>query len=63
MFISNKIPSAYRERLRTEMDRFPFWHDDGLDALSYFYDMAKSYRFGTTQNFTKKLKYNMAGIV
>lgn len=33
-------------RLKTEMEKFPAWHDDGLDGLSYVYDMIKEYRFG-----------------
>lgn len=44
--ILKSIPNAYRERLRIEMSKFPFGHhDDGLDALSYVYDILKEYRF------------------
>jgi hypothetical protein len=44
--ISRAIPFATRQRLKDEMDQFPYWHDDGLDALSYLYDMIQDYRFG-----------------
>jgi hypothetical protein len=44
LWISTAIPSAYRERLKLEMSKFPYWHDDGLDALSYIYDMLKDVR-------------------
>lgn len=44
--LSTGIPTTYRERLKNEMQKFPFWHDDGLDALSYVYDLIKDYRFG-----------------
>lgn len=44
--LSAGIPNAYRERLKLEMEKFPFWHDDGLDTLSYCYDMLRDYRFG-----------------
>lgn len=44
--ISNRVPRAQRERLQLEMERFPAYHDDGLDILSYLYDMIKDYRFG-----------------
>lgn len=44
--ISKSIPKAFRERLRLEIEKFPFWHDDGLDDLSYAYDMIADYRFG-----------------
>jgi hypothetical protein len=47
LHISTSVPSAYRERLRLEMQKFPFWHDDALDAVSYVYDMVRDYRFGT----------------
>lgn len=44
--ILDTVPVAYRERLGLEMEKFPAWHDDGLDAVSYVYDIVKSYRFG-----------------
>ena len=44
--ISAAVPVGYRERLKLEMEKFPFWHDDGLDTLSYLYDMVKTYKFG-----------------
>jgi hypothetical protein len=47
LHISTAIPSAYRERLKLEMQRLGFWHDDGLDAVAYLYDMFKDFRFGT----------------
>lgn len=46
IFISSNVPNAYKERLRLEADRFPAWHDDGLDMVSYVYDMMKDYKFG-----------------
>jgi hypothetical protein len=45
--ISKAVPVAYRERLKMEMQRFPFWHDDGIDALSYVFDLIKEYRFSS----------------
>ena len=47
LFVSTAVPSAYRERLKLEMHKFPFWHDDALDAISYVYDMIRDFRFGT----------------
>lgn len=46
LHISTAVPAAYRERLKLEMDRFGYWHDDGLDAVSYIYDLIRDYRFG-----------------
>lgn len=45
IFFSSDVPNAYTDRLKVEMDKFPYWHDDGLDAASYLYDMLKDYRF------------------
>ncbi len=45
LFISKDVPSVYRERLRNEMDKFPLWKRDGIDALSYVYDLIRDYRF------------------
>ncbi|MGA2467632.1 MAG: hypothetical protein ABSH06_25210, partial [Thermodesulfobacteriota bacterium] len=45
LHVSKAVPYAYRERLKWEMEKFPFWHDDGLDALSYLYDIIKDFRF------------------
>lgn len=46
IFISNAVPQVYRNRLRDEADQSPYWHDDGLTCLAYFYDMIADYRFG-----------------
>ena len=44
--VLDTVPNAYRERLMLEMDRFPASkQDDGLDILSYVYDIIKDYRF------------------
>lgn len=43
--ISTAIPYAYRQRLKNEMEKFPFWEDDGLDSLSYLYDMLQDFDF------------------
>lgn len=45
IFYVEDIPSAYIERLSEEQERFPYWHDDGLDMLSYVYDMMKNFPF------------------
>lgn len=44
--VSAAVPAAYRERLKLELTKFPYWHDDILDALAYTYDVLKDYRFG-----------------
>jgi hypothetical protein len=44
--VTPKISNPCLERLKMEMDKYPYWKDDGIDALSYIYDMIKNYRFG-----------------
>lgn len=45
--ISSSVPSHYKDRLKMEMEKFPAWRDDGIDALAYVYDIINDYRFGT----------------
>lgn len=42
---STSVKPIALQRLKTEMDRFPFWHDDGLDICAYLYDILRNYRF------------------
>lgn len=46
--ISKNIPIAYRDRFATEIDNFPRWHDDSIEALSYLYDVIQDYHFPRT---------------
>lgn len=62
IYISKAVSSVYKERLRNEMEQFPYWHDDGLDALSYLYDMIKDCRFAWRVDY-KPLKYAEMGVV
>ena len=62
LFISNKISEVYRNRIKQEMEKFPYWHDDGIDALSYVYDMIKQYRF-SIERAVQKIKYPKMGVV
>lgn len=55
--ISKSCPVAVRERLRQEMLKFPYWHDDGIDCLAYLYDIISEYKFARSNDFTRKLKY------
>lgn len=50
IFLSRAVPEVYRQRFRDEMDKFPYWHDDGLDTASYLYDMIKGYHFAYYNN-------------
>ena len=49
-------------RLKDEMDKFPYWHDDGLDICSYLYDILKDYRF-SRQAKLEALPYPKLGVV
>jgi hypothetical protein len=45
---SSAIPQVYIDRLKAEMDKFPFWHDDGLDILKMLYQkVLPQFRFPT----------------
>ncbi|MBL0320568.1 MAG: hypothetical protein IPP74_14930 [Alphaproteobacteria bacterium] len=54
--ILESINRASRDRLGMEMEKFPAWHDDGLDMLSYVYDIIKTYRFGANPHDESKPK-------
>jgi hypothetical protein len=41
----SSLSNAVIERIRIEMNRYPFWHDDGLDAMSYIFDLIKDFKF------------------
>ena len=69
LHVSKAVPYTYRERLKREMEKFPFWHDDGLDALSYLYDIIKDFKFqrplppldkSKQQNLAKSYAVNLA---
>jgi hypothetical protein len=47
--ISTSVPAATREKLKEEMQRFPYWHDDGIDMCAYLYDLIKDYRFPSVE--------------
>jgi hypothetical protein len=51
IFYSTEIASAYIDRLKMEMDYHPKWHDDGIDMLSYLYDMIRDYKFGWFEDY------------
>ena len=59
---STRVDSSAIERLKTEMDRFPFWHDDGLDIMAYLYDILKNYRFSRVRKL-EPLPYANVGVV
>ena len=45
IFYSTEIPIAFIEKLKEEMDKFPFYHVDILDMLAYGYDMIRDCPF------------------
>ena len=63
LHISKLVPLVYRERMRNEMEKFPYWHDDALDALSYIYDMIQNYKFPYQYHQYKPIKYVEMGLV
>lgn len=63
IFINQYISTAFKDRLRHELDNFPYWKDDGMDAISYTYDMFKDFRFPKSNIFKKHIDYTVKGIV
>lgn len=63
LYINQYIPTAYKDRLRLELDNFPYWHDDGLDAVSYGYDILKDYKFPKRNTFKRHIDYRVKGVV
>jgi hypothetical protein len=57
--LSTAIPEQYRKRLKKEMETFPHSKkDDGLDALSYLWDLLTPYMFS---KFPKVDEYSELG--
>lgn len=50
IFISNKVKGDVKNKLKNELDTFPYGHDDGIDALSYLYDVIKDFKFSSYMN-------------
>jgi predicted phage terminase large subunit-like protein len=45
IFMVDSIQEETRSTLREEMEKFPAWHDDGLDALAMGYELFKDPQF------------------
>jgi hypothetical protein len=60
LHMSTAVPVAYRERFKLEMQRFPYYHDDALDAVSYIYDMIRDFRFGTQSLVSEEDRWEKA---
>ena len=60
LHLCTSVPAAYRERLKLEMQKFPFWHDDALDALAYQYDLFRDFRFGKFQQAVQESEWDKA---
>jgi hypothetical protein len=56
------IDMGHVARLKDEMDKFPVWHDDGLDICAYLYDILKDYRFSRVRKL-EPLPYPKVGVV
>lgn len=61
--VSTAVGIIYRERLVAEMDKFPYWKDDGIDALSYGYDLIADYHFPQNNRFKSKRPYKAVEVV
>lgn len=46
LIISSAVESRIVSRIVQEMQKFPFWHEDIIDAWAYGYDIVKEWKFG-----------------
>lgn len=61
IFYSTAIPVAFIEKLKEEMDKFPFYHVDILDMLAYGYDMIRDcpfLRYGSDEEEDEEDEYS-----
>ena len=49
---SSAINKKHIERMKMEMEKFPFFHSDIVNILAYLYDMLKDFRFNSGQKKT-----------
>ena len=45
IYYSTTLREKYIDGIRDEMEKFPFYHVDILDCISYVYDLIRAYRF------------------
>ena len=45
LFYSTAIPKEHIDKIRQEMELFPYFHVDILDAFAYLYDLLKDFEF------------------
>ena len=45
IYYSTAIPKKHIDRMKMEMEKFPFFHSDIVNIIAYLYDMLKEYRF------------------
>lgn len=43
VYVCDSLPMGVRVELEAEMERFPYYKDDGLDAMSYIWDLINEY--------------------
>lgn len=66
LYISSEIAPEYVQRLCTETDKFPYWHDDILDIFAYLYDILNDPYYKTnmrTPKWQKPLPRPNVGVV
>jgi len=50
LFYSTAIPQKYIDMIREEMEKFPYFHPDILDAWAYLYDILTDYEFPSSED-------------
>ena len=65
LHVSKNIHPMYLERLYSESDKFPFWHDDILDIWAYLYDILRdpTFKFMNRKRWKTPMKRPKLGII
>ena len=61
-FYSSEVPVKYIERLKQEMQNFPLWFDDALNACAYLYDVIREYNFPLRKTREELEKLRLLGL-
>lgn len=56
IFACDSLPMNVRNQLKQEMELFPYFNDDGLDALSYVWDLLNEYHLPVMGRESEKVE-------
>lgn len=60
--ICTSVQADMIQHILLEFEKFPSWKDDGIDAISYLYDITKDYIFPNIQDTLLQARFRELGI-